>query len=89
MKESPPKSFESSLARLEEILEKMNSDTIALDESVALYEEADTLINSCSSMLNEAEQKVEVLMKDRQGKLLLSEENKPQLQEFSSGNSDR
>lgn len=60
--------FEKSFARLEEILEKMNSD-VALDESLKLYEEADKLIAQCNKRLVEAETKIEMLIKNREGEL--------------------
>lgn len=73
--------FEASFARLEEILEKMNSGQVSLDESLKLYEEADKLIVTCSKRLNEAERKIEVLMKNRNGELVLGSDNKPLMQE--------
>ncbi|MDF2577718.1 MAG: xseB [Chlamydiales bacterium] len=75
--------FEVALARLEQILEKMNSGSIALDESLKLYEEADQLIALCNTRLNEAEQKVEILVKNRQGELALNQDSKPVTQEFN------
>lgn len=73
--------FEASFARLEEILEKMNSGNVSLDESLKLYEEADQLIVTCSKRLNEAERKIEVLMKNRNGELIMGPDNKPLMQE--------
>jgi len=58
--------FEQSFKRLEEILERMNSGNVSLDESLKLYEEADKLIGSCSIQLNQAEAKIEKLIKNRQ-----------------------
>lgn len=75
-------SFEKAFGRLETILEKMNSGTITLDESLKLYEEADTLINSCNKWLNDAERKIEMLIKNRSGDLALSSDQKPMTQEF-------
>ena len=65
--------FEASFKRLEEILEKMNSGSVSLDESLKLYEEADKLITACSSRLNEAERRIEVLVKNRNGELTAEE----------------
>lgn len=76
-------SFEAAFARLEEILEKMNTGTISLDESLSLYEEADTLIAKCSKRLNEAERKIEVLIKNRGGELALGQDLKPMTQDFT------
>lgn len=77
-------SFEAALARLEEILEKINAGAVSLEESVRLYEEADKLIQLCSTQLTEAEQKVEILIKNRQGEVMMSSEQKPMMQEFPS-----
>lgn len=73
--------FEASFSRLEVILEQMNSGNVSLDESLKLYEEADKLIVTCSKRLNEAERKIEVLMKNRNGELALGSDNKPLMQE--------
>jgi exodeoxyribonuclease VII small subunit len=78
-----PFSFEQAYARLEEILEQMNSGKVSLDESLKLYEEADRLIASCNSRLNEAEQKIESLIKNRNGELAMGENDKPMTQPFS------
>lgn len=76
------KSFEEAIKRLEEILEKMNSGQASLDESIKLFEEADNLINSCNKRLNEAERKIEVLVKNRNNELTLGNDQKPTTQEF-------
>ena len=75
-------SFEDAFARLETILERMNSGSITLDESLKLYEEADKLINTCSKRLNDAERKIEVLIKNRNGDLVLGTDQKPTTQDF-------
>lgn len=75
-------SFEEAYARLEEILENMNTGTVSLKKSLELYEEASKLINLCSSQLDQAEKKVEVLLKDKDGNLCLSEKGIPQTELF-------
>ncbi|MBS0623220.1 MAG: exodeoxyribonuclease VII small subunit [Verrucomicrobia bacterium] len=70
--------FEKAFARLEEILEKMNSGKLSLEESLKLYEEADNLIVCCANRLNEAEEKIEMLIKKRDGQLSLNSESQPQ-----------
>jgi exodeoxyribonuclease VII small subunit len=79
-----PISFEAAYARLEEILEKMNSGKVSLEDSLKLYEEADRLINWCSKRLTEAEKKIEVLVKNRDGELLPDEQGRPQTQPFAA-----
>lgn len=55
--------FEKSLKRLEEIVAKVESETLPLDESLKLYEEGKKLIASLEKTLKEAERKVEELQK--------------------------
>lgn len=76
-------SFESSYLRLEEILEQMNSKQISLEASLALYKEADALINSCNEKLKKTEQEVEILIKNREGNLSLDQSGKPETTAFS------
>jgi exodeoxyribonuclease VII small subunit len=78
-------SFEEAFARLEEILEKMNSGSISLDESLKLYEEADKLIIKCQKRLTDAERKIETLIKNRNGEVMLGSDQKPLTQEFQQG----
>ena len=75
--------FEEAYKRLEEILDKMNSGKVSLDESLKLYEEADKLIADCTKRLNEAEKKIEMLIKSRSGDLVLDDEGEPILEEFN------
>ena len=64
------KTFESSLARLEEIVRAMESGEIMLDESLSLYEEGIKLIKFCTKALDDAEQKVKILQKGEDGSLV-------------------
>ncbi len=73
-------SFEEAYDRLEEILEKMNAEQVSLDKALSLYEEADGLIGSCQKQLNEAEQKIEMLIKKRENEAPTTEEFSPENQ---------
>ena len=75
-------SFEAAFARLEEILEKLNTGSISLDDSLKLYEEADKLIAQCNKRLTDAERKVEILVKNRNGELTIGNDDRPLTQEF-------
>lgn len=70
-------SFEEAYAELEHILERMSSGTVSLEESIQCYERADGLIQLCQKRLNDAEQKIEVLIKNRDGSLALNEKDLP------------
>lgn len=74
--------FEKSFTRLEAILERMNSGNVSLDDSLKLYEEADLLITACGLRLNSAEERIETLIKRRDGKLELDESGTPKTQAF-------
>lgn len=82
-------SFEEAFVRLEEILEKMNSGSIGLDESLKLYEEADKLILMCQKRLTDAERKIEVLIKNRNGEVAIGSDQKPMTQEFQPGRGNK
>lgn len=60
-------SFEQSLERLDEIVRHLEKGDMPLSDSLALFEEGTTLLNSCSKMLDEAEQKVVLLKKGPDG----------------------
>lgn len=74
--------FEQAFSRLEEILEKMSSGEVGLDESLKLYEEADQWIVRCGKKLNEAEKKIQVLIKNRNGELATNSDGSPQTENF-------
>lgn len=51
-------SFEAALARLEETVRLLESGSVPLDDSLALFEEGIALVRLCNSKLDNAEQKV-------------------------------
>ena len=61
------KSFEASIRRLEEIVKRMESGEIPLEEALSLFEEGTALVKSSSQLLDEAELKVTKLMKGADG----------------------
>jgi exodeoxyribonuclease VII small subunit len=71
-KPEPPKKpdFEHSLARLEEVVRRLESPQLSLDEAMKLFEEGVALSRECQKQLEEAEGKVEILLKKADGKLL-------------------
>ncbi len=61
------KTFEQSLARLEEIVKLLEKGDAPLQESLGLFEEGAGLVKVCSQLLTEAEQKVVQLRKSEDG----------------------
>lgn len=74
--------FEQAFARLEHILEQMNSGKASLDDSLKLYVEADELIKKCNRRLIDAEAIIETLVRNRNGELQLNEQGNPVTQPF-------
>jgi exodeoxyribonuclease VII small subunit len=61
--------FEQSLARLEEVVRRLESPQLSLDEAMKLFEEGVGLSRECQKQLEEAEGRVEILLKKADGKL--------------------
>ena len=62
-------SFEDSLKKLEVIVEKLEKGDLSLEESLKLFEEGVGLSATCKKELDEAEGKVQMLVKQRDGSL--------------------
>jgi exodeoxyribonuclease VII small subunit len=62
-------SFEESLKKLESIVDKLEKGDLSLEESLKLFEEGVGLSAVCKKELEEAEGKVEMLIKQRNGSL--------------------
>ncbi|HWR98620.1 MAG TPA: exodeoxyribonuclease VII small subunit [Candidatus Methanoperedens sp.] len=60
-------SFEAALARLEEIVHELEEADLPLERSLAVFEEGVRLSRLLHQRLNEAERKVEILLKDESG----------------------
>ena len=60
--------FEEALARLEAIVAELERGELPLEDSMRIFEEGMKLSRVCLKMLEEAERKVEILIKDKDGK---------------------
>ena len=61
--------FEDALSSLESIVEKLERGELSLEESLAAFEEGIRLSRMCSKQLDEAEKKIEILIKGEDGNL--------------------
>lgn len=66
-KKEENRSFEENITRLEEIVSQLERGDAKLADSLALFEEGTRLASLCSTMLDEAEQKVVKLQKGSDG----------------------
>ncbi len=65
--EAKLKDFETALKALEEIVGRLEAGDLTLDRSMELFEEGVRLSRFCNTKLEEAERKVEVLVKNAKG----------------------
>ena len=80
----PPaaETFEAALKQLEEIVQRLERGELPLEESLKLYEDGIRLSRLCHAKLEEAEGKIELLMKDARGDLVLDEQGRPKKTPF-------
>jgi len=71
MSNKDQKKFEAALEELERVVEQLESGDLSLEDSLAAFEEGVGLVKYCNQKLTEAERKIELLVKDREGKLRL------------------
>lgn len=63
--------FESALEELEQVVEQLESGELSLEDSLSAFEKGVGLVRFCNQKLNEVEKKIEMLVKDKEGKLQL------------------
>jgi exodeoxyribonuclease VII small subunit len=59
--------FEASLSNLEKIVRRLEEGDLPLEESLKLFEDGVRLSRECQERLNQAERRIEVLLKDADG----------------------
>ncbi len=64
-------SFETSLKELEKIVRGLEEGDLSLEESLKLFENGVKLSRECQERLNQAERRIEVLLKDGDGNPVL------------------
>ncbi|HXG51325.1 MAG TPA: exodeoxyribonuclease VII small subunit [candidate division Zixibacteria bacterium] len=71
--------FEAALEELERVVEQLESGDLPLEEALAVFERGVALVKRCSQKLVEVEKRIELLVKDKEGRL--------QLRSFEPGSS--
>jgi exodeoxyribonuclease VII small subunit len=77
-------SFEEAYAHLEKILVAMNGGKISLEESLNLFEKAEKLVRYCQTLLKQAEEKIDAIVKGQNGETELDWDQKPKLAPFQN-----
>jgi exodeoxyribonuclease VII small subunit len=75
--------FEKAFEQLQAILEKMNSGTLTLQDSIGYFEKGEKLMRHCETLLKAAELKIEEISKGPGGETLLKADQTPKTAPFS------
>jgi exodeoxyribonuclease VII small subunit len=67
-----PKTFEASLEALEQIVHQLEDGDLPLEKSLELFEDGIRLSRQCQERLNQAERRIEILLRDNQGRPTVS-----------------
>jgi exodeoxyribonuclease VII small subunit len=69
------RSFEVSLEALEQIVQQLESGDLPLEKSLELFEQGVRLSRECQERLSQAERRIEVLLRDSQGRPVVTNYN--------------
>jgi len=69
MKDEREPSFEQALARIEEIVDRLEEGDLTLDESLKLFQEGVELSRRCQVVLDDAQKRIEMLVRAADGTL--------------------
>lgn len=76
-------SFEKAFDQLQNILEKMNSGSLSLQDSIEYFEKGEKLMRHCETLLKAAEQKIDEIAKGSGGETQLNPDQTPKTVPFS------
>lgn len=62
------RTFEASLEALEQIVRQLEDGDLPLDKSLELFEQGIRLSRECQERLSQAERRIEILLRDNQGR---------------------
>ncbi|HKN85007.1 MAG TPA: exodeoxyribonuclease VII small subunit [Pyrinomonadaceae bacterium] len=73
----PGRTFEASLEALERIVRQLESGDLPLEKSLELFEQGIRLSRECQERLSQAERRIEILLRDNQGRPVASPFKEP------------
>jgi exodeoxyribonuclease VII small subunit len=80
--------FEDALKQLEGIVARLEKGELSLEDSLALYEQGIGLARLCHAKLEEAEGRIEVLIKDARGELAADAKGQPRTRPLTPDGDD-
>ena len=66
--EEQGRTFETSLEALEQIVQQLENGDLPLEKSLELFEQGIRLSRECQDRLSQAERRIEILLRDNQGR---------------------
>jgi len=79
------RTFEASLEALEQIVHQLEDGDLPLDKSLELFEQGIGLSRECQERLSQAERRIEILLRDNQGRPVASPFKEPPSEESNPG----
>jgi len=70
--DAEPRTFEASLEALEQIVQQLEGGALPLEQSLDLFEQGIRLSRECQERLSQAERRIEILLRDNQGRTVVS-----------------
>ncbi|HEV2885248.1 MAG TPA: exodeoxyribonuclease VII small subunit [Pyrinomonadaceae bacterium] len=70
--EQQTRTFEASLEALEQIVRELEQGALPLEKSLELFEQGIRLSRECQERLSQAERRIEVLLRDSQGRTVVT-----------------
>lgn len=80
--------FEASLTSLERIVRELERGDLPLEQSLELFEQGVRLSRECQERLNQAERRIEVLMRDAKGQPVIGAFDDEELDLSAAGESE-
>ena len=82
------RTFEASLEALEQIVRQLEDGDLSLEKSLELFEQGIRLSRECQQRLDQAERRIEILLRDNQGRPVTATYNQPVGQPANDRTSD-
>ncbi|MDQ3666476.1 MAG: exodeoxyribonuclease VII small subunit [Acidobacteriota bacterium] len=76
--EQQSRTFEASLEALEQIVRELEQGDLPLEKSLELFEQGIRLSRECQERLSQAERRIEILLRDNQGRPVVAPFEDPQ-----------
>ena len=77
MTEKPAKKFEQHLQEVEQVVKSLEGGKLGLEESIEKYEQGMKALRHCYAILDQAEKKIQMLVKEKDGSLAAKDFDPP------------